>query len=194
MAAPHLEPAMKKSSRTCWILFTALLCSAPLAWAQLGAPTPGAAEAAAREIAADLREARELTRRVGDRATRERLELLLTRIELRALDLQKAAVATGPVKPQPTTPENFEKVLKAMQGESFDAGKTRLAGELAKTHHFSCEQLKQLLKLFSFDDGRVTAAVALHPRLTDPENFFTVLEVITFESSRQSVRDKLKIK
>ena len=53
---------------------------------------------------------------------------------------------------------------------------------------------KVVVKLFAFSDGQVQSAVALHPRLTDPSNFFEVLGVFTFDADKAKVRGALKMK
>ena len=159
-------------------------------------PSPAAsARAAARDLAADLREARELLKKVNDRKTRDRLELLLSRAELKAADIQKdLAVLAAPPRRVPLTADEFAKFLKGLNANAFDSGKAPFVEEYARTRWFSSAQAREVLKAFAFDTDRVKAAVALYPRLTDPDNFFTCLEVFTFDSGRKAVREKLKLK
>jgi hypothetical protein len=149
----------------------------------------------AKEMAADLKEARELLKGVADKATRDRLELLITRSELRAVELEKSLGTATPAKPAtPLSAEDFAKLLKALKAESFDEGKASFVAQFATNGRLSCAQAKEILKAFSFDDDRIKSAVALYPRLTDPENFFQVLEVFAFSSSRDEVRKRIKAK
>jgi hypothetical protein len=153
------------------------------------------AQAAAKEVVADLREARQLLKQINDRKTRDRLELLLTRAERRTADLQKSlAILAGPHKPRPISAEEFAKFLQGVKGNTFDKDKVPFIENFAKNRNLSCEQVREILKTFSFDDGRGQAAVLLYPRVTDPENFFLALEVFTFDSGRKAVREKLKLK
>jgi Domain of unknown function (DUF4476) len=159
-------------------------------------PSPAAAAAsAAKDVAADLREARDLLKKVSDRRTRERLELLLTRAELRAGEIQQNLAALSvPAKPLPLSDDEFRRLLKSLKAESFDKGKLTFIENFVKTRHLTCGQARQMLQAFDFDTERVPAAVALYPRLTDPDNFYTVLEVFTFDTGKKAVRDKLKLK
>jgi hypothetical protein len=158
-------------------------------------PSPAArARAAARDLASDLREARELVKKVNDRRTRERLELLLSRAELRAGDIQKDLAALAAPRRKPLTAEELAQFMKGLNANAFDNQKTPFVEEYAKTRWFTSAQARDVLKAFSFDDGRGKAAVALYPRLTDPENFFVALEAFTFDSGRKAVREKLKLK
>jgi hypothetical protein len=192
------SPAMKRL----WFGVVALavslpaLCAAQPAPAAKDKPSPAAsARAAARDLAADLREARELLKKVNDRKTRDRLELLLSRAELRAADIQKGLAAlAAPPRRVALSADEFAKFLKGVHANAFDTGKLPFVEDYAKTRWFSSAQVRDVLKDFAFDDGRVKAAVVLHPRLTDPENFFTVLDVFAFDSSRKALREKLKLK
>jgi hypothetical protein len=57
-----------------------------------------------------------------------------------------------------------------------------------------CEQAAEVLKTFSFDDGRIASAVILYPSLVDPANFFEALKVFSFESTRKQVMDAVRKK
>lgn len=154
-----------------------------------------AAVAAAKELALDLKEARDLLKKVTDTTTRDRLELLITRSELKAIELEKAlaGASLSTAGATPLSTDNFAKLLKGLKAETFDDGKLSFVATFATSGRLSCDQARQLLKEFSFDDDRVKAGVHLYPRLTDPENFFTVFDVFTFDSSRTSLREKLKL-
>jgi hypothetical protein len=154
---------------------------------------PAPAETA-RQIAADLKEARGLLKGVSDKKTRERLELLIGRAELAAGDLRQQLAGREKAKPGGMTAEDFAKVLKGIKGQSFDDGKVGFVKGLGKTVRFSSAQVKQLLATFSFDAGRTEAAVLLYPMVADPEFFFEALEAFSFESSRKAVRERLGIK
>jgi hypothetical protein len=159
-------------------------------------PSPAAsALAAARDLASDLREARELLKKVNDRKTRDRLELLLSRAELKAGDIQKnlAVLAAAPRRVAQSADE-MAKFLKGLNANAFDNGKLPFVEEYARSRWFSSAQAREVLKAFAFDDSRVKAAVVLYPRITDPGNFFTVYDVFAFDSSRKALREKLKLK
>ena len=90
-------------------------------------------------------------------------------------------------------PNDFARLLQSLRRETFDSGKLSFVRTVSRMNSFSSEQARQLLEQFDFDNDRVEAAVLLYPRLTDPENFFRVLEVFSFDSGRESVRKRLKL-
>lgn len=91
------------------------------------------------------------------------------------------------------SPQDLENILQALAAEDLDDGKLSVVGGAVKTRHFTCAQARQILQTFTFDQSRERAALLLYPRVTDPENFFTILDVFTFEQSRNNVREQLKL-
>jgi hypothetical protein len=153
------------------------------------------AEAIAKQVVADLREAQEVLKFVHDRPTRERLELLLSRAELRVRDLQELlTVEEEPDKPVPASPEEFARVLTMIKAKWPDRERLALIADMGRFGHYTSAQVRALLEAFDFDDNKVEAAVMLYPKLTDPENFFQSLEAIDSSFKREEVRTKLNLK
>lgn len=145
-------------------------------------------------IAADIREAREVAKTVTDVRTRERLELLLSRAELAARDLQQAATKQQPAapaqRPGAMPAEDFSRFLSALSANAFDDARLATVKTLG-TARLSAAQGKQILEKFSFDKGREEAAVFIHPLLVDPHLFAVVLEAMSFEKSRAAVLKRI---
>ena len=172
-----------------------------LCWGQSAPPAKektspiASAKAAAKDVAADLREARELVKKINDKKLRTRLELLLARSELKTLDIQKnLTVLASLPKRVPVSADELAKFVKGLKANAFDTEKAAFVETNAKTRWFTSAQARDILKLFAFDDGRVKAGVALYPRVSDPENWFVVDEAFTFDGGRKALREKLKIK
>jgi hypothetical protein len=98
-----------------------------------------------------------------------------------------------PVKPAPMNmpPAAFATLRGAIQTESFSDGKLTVLRTALADHRLSVQQASQLLPLFDFSSDRVEAAVAIYPRLVDPENFFQLYSAFDFESDKEEVRKKL---
>jgi hypothetical protein len=82
----------------------------------------------------------------------------------------------------------FADLLRALEAESFAKGKLRVVKQAARHDHFSVEQVRQVMRQFSFADGKVEAAAAMHRRLVDPENFFQAYEELSFEADKNKLR------
>lgn len=136
----------------------------------------------------DLREARRLLIDVNDRKLRDQLELLLSRAALKADDLEELLAGSSRGRARlAMTDEAFAKLLKSLKEQSFDEQKVEFIETFVKDRPLNCGQAAELLKTLSFDEGRVKAAIILYPGLVDSENFFEVLKVFPFESSREEV-------
>jgi len=189
-------------NRRKWMVIGVLVVAlVPLAWGQQATgpkdkPSPITKAAAAnRQLLMALHDAQEALKTINDKRARERLELLLSRAELRANEVQKElAILAAASRPTALPAEEFNKILAALKTQSFDKDKVPFIENLGKSRYYTCAQVRALLKEFSFDDGRGKAAVALYPQIIDPDNFFTVLEVFVFDSGRKAVRDKLNLK
>jgi hypothetical protein len=154
--------------------------------------TPSTAKAAAKEIADDLREARKLLNKIANKETRDKLELILIRNELKATDLESYLAKLATAKPTAITAQDFDKILQALKGQSFDNGRFDIIESASKKRFFTSAQVKDILKAFTFDQARIKVAVMLHPQTVDPENFFTLKDAFSFPSSFQEILTKLK--
>ena len=156
--------------------------------------SPGQAAEAVGRIAGDVAEARRLAARVGDRDLANQIDLLLNRAETRARDLRRDLDVAARTGISAISPADFDKFLASLKGNPFDEQKVTFIENFAKGHRFTCQQATVLLRTFSFDDGKVKAAVALHPQLVDPGNFYRVLDCFSFDTGRQAVRKSLGMK
>ena len=143
-----------------------------------------------------LREARAVALKVGDKLTRDRLELLLGQAELRARDLSDnlARVKAAPVAPALLTGADLDKLVNGMAKEAFDPGKFTYLENFGIASPLDCRQAARLLKGFTFDDHRVKAAALLYPKIVDRQNFDEVLSTFTFEANKAAARKAVGLK
>ena len=140
----------------------------------------------------DLQEARELLKRFPATANRDKMELLLTRMELQLKQLAPR-LANGE-RPRPMSLEDFNRFLNSLRAQSFDKDKYSFLENFMPGRFITCDQAASILKLYNFDNDRIRAAIYLHGFLTDPENFHQTLGVFMFDSSRKTVMERLKKK
>lgn len=175
---------------------TAVLLALVLAPAAATAQTDDETVAALlHAMALDLREAGGLVASVHDAALRARLEAALGRIERRRTILARqtgtAAGVPGAPAPLVVTEPDLARFLQALQAAGFDDRRLPLLKDFVLRQRLTAEQGARLVKAFAFADGRVEAAVAIHPRLADPANFFLVLGALAFDGERDRVRGRL---
>jgi Domain of unknown function (DUF4476) len=159
--------------------------------------SPAQAREEVDQIVKDLREARAIAAKVGDKATREKLELILGQAELRARnlsdDLAKAKPAPPPA-PVPLTAADLDKLVNGLEKEAFDPGKFTYLENFGATTQMTCQQAARLLKCFTFDDHRVKGAKLLYPKLVDRQNFNDVLDTFTFDVNKAAARKSVGLK
>ncbi len=59
---------------------------------------------------------------------------------------------------------------------------------IALQERFTCAQVAQFVDALAFSASKVAAVRALRPAIADPEDFGTILEVLTFEDDRRQVQ------
>ncbi len=173
-------------------------------------------EERAHRLAVDMADARELLRRVlaaqskdtgtaRERETRRdrendqrRLETLLDQAERDARDLERDLVrlSTSSYLDVPRITlrdEELREVVDAIKRRSFPEDKLSTLRVATRSSYLSCSQLRTLIGLFNFSEGKEEVAVTLYPRLTDPQRFFTLADAFPFSSSWRSVCAKLGI-
>ena len=76
-----------------------------------------------------------------------------------------------------------------VQRKSFGDEKLQLVRDAsAGGHHFTCEQVGQLMRTTGQGDEQVQIAAALYPRLVDPENFGRLIVTLTAPGDQDKLR------
>ena len=184
------------------VVITLAAAMSPISRGQAGPPprksggiTPLQARKEVDQIIGDLREARTLALKIGDKATRDKMGLILSRAELRARDLSDDLAQSRPAQSQTALPAaDFEKLLKGLKQEPFDQGKLTYIENFATARPLNCEQAATLLKCFAFDEGRIKAIKVLYPKLIDRQNFNDVLNAFVFDNSKADARKAVGLK
>lgn len=86
------------------------------------------------------------------------------------------------------TPEEMAEVLKTLKGENFDETRQKLARQILTARvRFNSTQVRDVLKLFAFDESRLAVAKAAYDFVVDPENYYLVAQVFTFSDSKEEL-------
>ncbi len=93
--------------------------------------------------------------------------------------------------PRACSPGDFAGVLSAVEKESFSSGKLERLEDATVDRWYTSAQVRRMLDLFSFDNDKVEAAVVMHPRVVDMENWFRVHDAFTFDSSKDELRKRV---
>lgn len=81
-------------------------------------------------------------------------------------------------------------VRAALDNASFSSDKRAVIDSLVDSgNQFMCSDVSEIIKLMTFDDDQVYAAIKLYPNTIDKNNWYTVYESLTFSSSKEKVRN-----
>ncbi len=144
-------------------------------------------------LQSNLKNARRMLADIRDQRTREKLEVLLSRAALQADELDELLGRSGHSQHRtPISEAEFAKLIDNVKDQSFDDDKIDFLKTFVKQRPLNCEQAAKILKTLSFDDGRSQAAIILYPSITDSENFYEILKILPFESSRKKVMEAVR--
>ena len=83
----------------------------------------------------------------------------------------------------------FQTFYKEMKNEPFKDDRMKLLNAALAGSDFTSAQCLQLTKLYTFDDDRMEIMKNMYPRIVDKEAFFTVINTLTFSSSKEKMKD-----
>lgn len=97
---------------------------------------------------------------------------------------------TGPV---PMSKAKFKGFLAQIKGQRYEKDRLSVLRVAAKENNFTSAQAAKLIDTFKYGEDQVDAAIALHPQLTDPGNFFQVIGALRYSKDKEKVRKKLAL-
>lgn len=83
----------------------------------------------------------------------------------------------------------FQTFYKEMKNEPFKDDRMKLLNAALAGSDFTSAQCLQLTRLYTFDDDRMEIMKIMYPRIVDKEAFFTVINTLTFSSSKEKMKD-----
>ena len=83
----------------------------------------------------------------------------------------------------------FQTFYKEMKNEPFKDDRMKLLNAALAGSDFTSAQCLQLTKLYTIDDDRMEIMKIMYPRIVDKEAFFTVINTLTFSSSKEKMKD-----
>lgn len=83
--------------------------------------------------------------------------------------------------------QQFRTLIGSLDGK-FDDEKVVIAQAALKTNYVTSAQLRVILQQFSFDDGKLAVAQTACRELCDPQNAFTMYDVMTFKQNVEKLQ------
>jgi hypothetical protein len=97
-----------------------------------------------------------------------------------------------PRSPQQMSDNSFAMAREAIRKESFDNSRMTVAQQIADNNYFTTAQVKELVKLFSFEDRKLEFAKYAYARTLDRNNYFTINEAFNFSRTKEELADYIK--
>lgn len=86
----------------------------------------------------------------------------------------------------------FDQFVNAVKAEPFDSDRLKMIEGAMVTNDFTSGQCRKLADLYTFDSDKKKIMKLMYPRIHDKENFFMVIESLTFSSDKNEINDFIK--
>lgn len=85
--------------------------------------------------------------------------------------------------PMPMAPQDFEQAKQSIASKSFDDSRLTIAKQIIGSNCMLCSQIRELMKLMSFEQTKLELAKFAWNHNLDKGNYYTLNDAFTFESS-----------
>jgi len=94
----------------------------------------------------------------------------------------------------PVSSDQFTMLKKAMEDASYDQDKLATGGVILKNNLFTTTQIKELCRLFSYDNYRLDFAKLAYDYCIDKGTYIAVLDVFDYQSNKTALLNYIKSK
>lgn len=142
---------------------------------------------------------------IGRRGEYERRGKLLynERIRYTGIDIKDIFIERGsdrPTRPRPGNDyddasssvmnrDSFERFFRSLKEKTFDSEKIEFLDMALLTSYFTSAQCQRLVDLYTFDSEKLKIMQKMYPRIADKQNFYLVIDKLTFQSDRKKMND-----
>ena len=93
---------------------------------------------------------------------------------------------------QPMSDQDFNQLLNRVKGQWFSSSKLRTAKHAIPNNTFRAAQVRELLQAFTSDSEKLELAKLAYRSTIDQRNYYTVIEVLSFQSSREELEQFIR--
>lgn len=86
---------------------------------------------------------------------------------------------------------SFQQLKETMRNTSFESTRQSVLNQASNGYWFTTHQVKELISLFSFESTKLDVAKRMYDRTVDKQNYFTVNQVFSFNSSVEDLTQYL---
>lgn len=88
----------------------------------------------------------------------------------------------------PMADNEFSELVRSIENATFDSDKSNVIKAAVRYNYFTCDQVAKILSFISFDNERLKQFRLLAPRITNPQNSYTIFSAFSFTSSRDEAK------
>lgn len=96
------------------------------------------------------------------------------------------------VAPSPMDSQRLDELLRRIADLSFSKDQLAYLEDAVRGRYFVTDQVRRVMRVFSFDADKVKAAVLMYPAVLDREDFYRAQDELSFESDRARLRDEVR--
>ncbi|GIV29047.1 MAG: hypothetical protein KatS3mg028_0113 [Bacteroidia bacterium] len=89
------------------------------------------------------------------------------------------------------SPKEFETIKKNISSKAFEDSKLTLAKQISDAKCLKSEQIRDIMKLFSFEETRLEFAKYAYKRVADKDNYYLVNDAFQFENSIEELNESI---
>lgn len=89
--------------------------------------------------------------------------------------------------PMEMSPDAFSELQSLLKATSFESEKLEILKMIAKDNFLTAKQIEILARPFSFESSKESAVKILYPCCVDKQNYFIVLKIFTFDSTKKKI-------
>lgn len=91
-------------------------------------------------------------------------------------------------RPRPVSQEELAEIIRTLQAEGFDDSRQALARQIIGSRGgFRSSQIREILRVFAFDEAKVEVAKLAYDYTLDPGNYHVVYDALAFSSSKETL-------
>ncbi len=87
---------------------------------------------------------------------------------------------------------DFGMLKQYIRKEAFDDRKINIAKQAGGSSNFSTAQVRDLMSIFSFDEGKLDVAKYFYNRTVDRNNYYQLTDALSFGSSKDALLDYIR--
>lgn len=95
----------------------------------------------------------------------------------------------GYVESMEMIPQEFNRLLRTLNEESFEKNKSSMISTAAQHNYFTAQQIAELLGTLSFESNKLELAKELYGVCVDQRNYYLVSQALNFSSSKQKLNE-----